>query len=241
MYHITKIKDGNTPLLFFNGYGAPSENIPAICKHKAFAKYCIYYFNINTKQPSKNQLKNALAQIHEFLVTENIQEFSVLGYSVGGRMALQLAHNYPKALQDLILVAPDGIQPNFWFSLVTNLVGMQIIPQRLFSNLANSIWMDPILRIALHSKKAAEWVKSEIQAEGFTETFYATWVLNHNNLLRKNELKQVFEQTNSTLVLGSFDSVLPPKKYNLVKPWCKNYVLTTGSHAMPSILKNWKI
>lgn len=138
-------------------------------------------------------------------------------------------------------MAPDGIQPNFWFTLVTKLVGKQILPQKLFEKLARSFWVDPILRASISSKKAAEWVKQEIQSEEFARTFYATWILNHNNLLNKTTLKNTLQNTHSILVIGRFDAMLPPKKYHYAKNWCKTYIETQGSHALPSILKNWKV
>ena len=40
--------------------------------------------------------------------------FSVLGYSLGGRVALSLVEALPQQVQQLILVAPDGVRDTFW-------------------------------------------------------------------------------------------------------------------------------
>lgn len=45
--------------------------------------------------------------------------FSLAGYSMGGRVALSVYEQIPQRVQQLILLAPDGIKINFWYWLAT--------------------------------------------------------------------------------------------------------------------------
>lgn len=44
---------------------------------------------------------------------------SVLGYSMGGRIALSLYQAWERPVQQMILLAPDGMKLNFWYGLAT--------------------------------------------------------------------------------------------------------------------------
>jgi pimeloyl-ACP methyl ester carboxylesterase len=55
--------------------------------------------------------------------------FTLLGYSMGGRLALQLLQAVPEQIDKVILLAPDGLKVNFWYWLATQ----TFIGNRLFS------------------------------------------------------------------------------------------------------------
>jgi pimeloyl-ACP methyl ester carboxylesterase len=46
-------------------------------------------------------------------------DWSLLGYSMGGRLALQLLELAPSKMRRLVLLATDGLQMNFWYWLAT--------------------------------------------------------------------------------------------------------------------------
>lgn len=46
--------------------------------------------------------------------------WGLLGYSMGGRIALQLAENHPDSIDKLVLLAPDGLKVNSWYWLATH-------------------------------------------------------------------------------------------------------------------------
>jgi pimeloyl-ACP methyl ester carboxylesterase len=43
----------------------------------------------------------------------------VMGYSLGGRVALRLYQSQPSLIKKIILLAPDGLKVNFWYWLAT--------------------------------------------------------------------------------------------------------------------------
>lgn len=48
--------------------------------------------------------------------------WSLIGYSMGGRVALQLLESNPAAIEKLVLLAPDGLKVNLWYWLATRTV-----------------------------------------------------------------------------------------------------------------------
>jgi pimeloyl-ACP methyl ester carboxylesterase len=45
--------------------------------------------------------------------------WGLMGYSMGGRIVLQLAENHPASIDKLILLAPDGLKVNIWYWVAT--------------------------------------------------------------------------------------------------------------------------
>jgi pimeloyl-ACP methyl ester carboxylesterase len=46
-------------------------------------------------------------------------DLTLVGFSLGGRIALSLYQSIPSRVQKLILMAPDGLKVNFWYWLAT--------------------------------------------------------------------------------------------------------------------------
>lgn len=57
--------------------------------------------------------------ITAFLADQQIDRFSLIGYSLGGRFALTLAACMANRIDRLILMAPDGIRFSRWYGLAT--------------------------------------------------------------------------------------------------------------------------
>ncbi|HUB61439.1 MAG TPA: alpha/beta hydrolase [Puia sp.] len=45
--------------------------------------------------------------------------WGLIGYSMGGRIVLQLAENHPGSIDKLVLLAPDGLKVNSWYRVAT--------------------------------------------------------------------------------------------------------------------------
>lgn len=62
-----------------------------------------------------------LEKIVSQILQENglVVELTLMGFSLGGRMALSLYQSQPMIAKKLILLAPDGLKVNFWYWLST--------------------------------------------------------------------------------------------------------------------------
>ena len=75
-----------------------------------------------------------------FLLEFKATRFSLMGYSLGGRVVLQLAINYAERINRVFLLAPDGLKISRWYRFVTHWrIGRRIFkrivrnPKRFFS------------------------------------------------------------------------------------------------------------
>jgi pimeloyl-ACP methyl ester carboxylesterase len=48
--------------------------------------------------------------------------WGLIGYSMGGRIVLQLLENHPDSIDKLVLLAPDGLKVNIWYWVATRTV-----------------------------------------------------------------------------------------------------------------------
>ena len=81
-----------------------------------------------------------LTDILALVLPKNHPKFYLLGYSMGGRIALRLLQHIPKQIQKAVLLAPDGLHKNFWYQFATHtIVGRNLFyksmknPRLLFS------------------------------------------------------------------------------------------------------------
>ena len=65
---------------------------------------------------TKQLWKDGLVQFFE---KENIQEFEVIGFSIGGRFALATFEAFAEKINHVMLLAPDGIKVNPLYRLAT--------------------------------------------------------------------------------------------------------------------------
>nr|WP_052695263.1 alpha/beta fold hydrolase [Hymenobacter sp. AT01-02] len=74
----------------------------------------------------------------DFLRAQGIGQFSLLAFSMGAKFALTAVEAFPDQVEQVWLIAPDGLQRQFWYSLATyppwmrGVLGRAVLrPQRL--------------------------------------------------------------------------------------------------------------
>jgi pimeloyl-ACP methyl ester carboxylesterase len=112
--HYTKQGEAGRILLCFHGYGWNCYNfdtvMPDLVRH-----FTVYSFDLfahgesewkEDRELETDDLRNIFSR---FLESENIERFSLMGYSMGGRWALSLLNLYPYRSEAIYLVAADGL------------------------------------------------------------------------------------------------------------------------------------
>ncbi len=124
--HISYQKFGNGPaiLLAFHGFGQTNQVFTSLenTLGDQFTIFAIDLFFHGNSQYTGNQLltKDIWQQlIDQFLWAQSIERFSLMGFSLGGRFALATAEAFANRLDQLLLIAPDGITRNNWYRLAT--------------------------------------------------------------------------------------------------------------------------
>lgn len=129
--HYISFGNGHKILLAFHGY---SNNATLFA---SFARYLPEYTVISVDLPHHGQCKwpektkftttDLQSVVHYVMDEFSVDKFSLLGYSLGGRVCLKIAELLPQNTEKVVLMAPDGLVFNRLYNFVTaNVVGKQL-------------------------------------------------------------------------------------------------------------------
>ncbi len=115
---------GPTPALCFHGHGRSSEDF-RIFGEELGSTFTFYSFTLFhhgdsvfpphriTSDPLRKEELKALFQA--FLDQQGIEKATLIGYSLGGKIALTLLELMPDRIAGLYLFATDGLKLSFWY------------------------------------------------------------------------------------------------------------------------------
>ena len=120
-----KIGDGATVLLAFHGFGQSNQAFSSL-ETPLGGQFTIFaidlFFHGNSKYAGSQLLTKAdwHRLVAAFLQAHHITRFSLMGFSLGGRFALATVEAFADRVDQLFLIAPDGITHNIWYRLATS-------------------------------------------------------------------------------------------------------------------------
>jgi pimeloyl-ACP methyl ester carboxylesterase len=218
--HYQRYGQGERVILAFHGYGQDSGHFAPVAE--ALRPSCsIFAFDLffhgKSKLPkSKTPLqKGFLADlIRQFLLEKQIGRFSVMAFSMGGKFALSLIESFAGQIDQVLLVAPDGIKTNFWYNLATYPGWMQGLFKRTVLRPApffrfvsfldrHKIVDKGLLRFAnWHMESTPKRLRIYRSWMGFSQlTFDIRKIV---RLINENQIQLL-------LFLGEFDQVIPQR------------------------------
>lgn len=121
---------GPETLICFHGYAEEAEVFDFLARY-AGDLFTIYSIDLafHGKTDWKEGLKFSSGDLLNIVTTILAKEstgkpdspvrYTIMGFSLGGRMALSLYQANPEAVKKLVLLAPDGLKVNFWYWLAT--------------------------------------------------------------------------------------------------------------------------
>lgn len=245
--YFTKSGSGSKILLAFHGFGQDHQVFKSLPTN--FPEYTVFSFDIffhgNSEwsygeRPLEKEFWNRL--MHQFFVEHNISSFSVLGYSMGGKFALALTERFPELLNEIFLLAPDGIKTSFWYSLATyplllrSLFKSMILKPERFQSITS-------FARTLHflDKGILRFAETQMNTEEKRKQVYYAWVVFRH---LKFDIAQIATLINSnnislTLVLGKHDKIITEKNMGKLLKSVKKYkleILETGHNGLISKL-----
>lgn len=238
---------GSHYLIAFHGFGRTGTDFQVFEKNLGH-HFTIFAFdlpyhglgkvNFADKTPAftKEDLK---ALINQFCHEKKIIRFSVLGYSLGGKIALACLEVCPGQIEFMYLLAPDGLKVNpFYFLGTRTWVGQFIFrsiinhPGILFKSgnfLEKMKWMNP--RINHFVKHHMDTVKKRKQV-------FNVWILFRKFIPDLNKIiRHVNENgTGVLMIFGRWDSVIPARLAAKLMPGLRQkevlHILACGHRVM---------
>ncbi|QHS54438.1 alpha/beta hydrolase [Mucilaginibacter sp. 14171R-50] len=223
--HYHEYGSGGKPLLAFHGYGMTGRQFHVL-ENSILREYHVYGFDhffhggsqlgdwteaqILTGMPREMVKQYA----EEWFKLHGRQRFSVLGYSIGANIALLLVEEYPGLIDEVILMAPDGLAVYKGFEILLH----KPWGRYMFKTVTKSKWLAPAV---LNSLKKIRFIDdslhqiayNEIDTEQKRQDVYYTL-----NLIRlvKPDTQKIATLINQhhikcRLIFGKYDNLFPMK------------------------------
>jgi pimeloyl-ACP methyl ester carboxylesterase len=235
--------NGSTPLFAFHGFGRHADD------YKVFEtvfgkKYTLYAFNLfhhgNSKYPEERVEKDTFTKTEfteifkKFIAAKQITTFDVMGYSLGGKIALMFAELFPSYLTQVWLFAPDGIKMNFWYKVASgSKMGRSVYKYFLYNPQLFIQMVNGLHKTGIVNKKIKKFALKNMATQADRELVYKVWLtfkdtnpniplVLHNVTKYNLEVHQFF---------GATDQVIKPK---LGKWFAKKLQQQNNLHILPT-------
>ena len=231
---------GSRHLICFHGFGQD---------HSAFSSYAenikgykIYFFDLYYHGKSDRAdrtltAKEWLEDFKDFLATEQIEQFSLLSFSLGGRFILALLTQLHERIEHIILLAPDGIIQPLWYRIATHPLGNWLFKKlmsndRLFDNTLNFLE-----KTHLASNTLVRFARNELPTAERRKQVYQTWTYFKPLQQQLSDLRPIFQQLRGEahVILGSKDAILKVEEMRHILdslPNLKIHVVDAKHHQM---------
>lgn len=234
--HYTTVGSGPTALLMFHGFGQDNKSFHSLSSVLS-AHYTAYVFDLYFHGQSRwGYGESPLEKEHwketlrEFLNENNIENFSLAGFSLGGKFVFATLEAFPEKTKGIILLAPDGIKTSFWYSLATYPV--------LFRKIFRSMIRHPerfqgIVKM-LHGwgvldKGLLKFAEFQMNTEEKRNRVYNSWVVFRHLHFNLDKIARLINRHKIPLVMvvGQYDKVIRPKSMERLLKKLNRYVFET--------------
>ncbi|HBP44507.1 MAG TPA: hypothetical protein DD635_01300 [Flavobacteriales bacterium] len=148
----------------------------------------------------------------------------LLGYSIGGRIALALMVDCPKRWPDVVLLAPDGLKqsPYYAFTVHTRL-GRWVWFWLDRHEQQVKKWSDVLLHWRLISKHLHGFIYFHSSSHAMRMMVWKGWRSHRKCWPSQQTIKSALEQIQSaTFIFGKYDKIIPPKNANRLRRITRN-------------------
>ncbi|WP_448518390.1 alpha/beta fold hydrolase [Rhodoflexus sp.] len=249
--HYRTFGSGEKVLIAFHGFGQDSNFFAPLAQ--AFPQYTVYAIDLffhgkshwpEPSQPLSFDLWRAL--FAELLATHQITRFDLMGFSMGGRIALVTYELFAAQIDCLWLLAPDGIKANAWYRIATRNRLLHGLFQYITAENANIFHYSVRVlekRRLLHPM-LAKLAQQQMRTPELRKRVYHTWMLYRHlepNLTAVGDAVRQ-HQTQVHIATGAYDRVIRPKYMQkltaLLGKFCTHTVYPCGHQGILAALLN---
>jgi len=236
--HYYKFGKGAEHMLCFHGFGMHGKQF-RILEEKLGHKYTFWGFDLLFHKETsikdqclptikKGLTKKQLADVFtEFCLHQHIDQFSVIGYSMGTHYATVLAEEMPERIKEYIVAAPSSVEPGAIIRFFSeNRLGNKIIEKLILSEKATLNLLSLFKRLRLIDSVVRDILFKEVNTPELRFAIYAC--LTYLRPLETDENKLIHalttHQIKSIFIFGKKDKNYLPsigdaffKKYTPTK------------------------
>lgn len=208
---------GPSVLLAFHGFGQTGQVYLPLKKHLD-SQFTVFAFDLFFHGNSRYVSNELFAKtdwhrlIDAFLHEKRIERFSLMGFSLGGRFALTTVEGFAGRLDQLILIAPDGITQNIWYQIATGLVLGRNLFRYVLQHLSLlNAFGHTLTRLGLLNRTVMRFTEITLSTTEQRERIYQSWT-QFRRLRPDLDKIAMLLNTNSTQVhffTGAYDRFVP--------------------------------
>jgi pimeloyl-ACP methyl ester carboxylesterase len=217
--HYLKIGKGDHVILAFHGFSEIAAGFEQI--REAFGEsYSLIAMDfpwhgeskwIENREFGENDL---VLFVEAMMGKYGFEKFSVLGFSMGGRLALTLAKRLPERIRQIFLVAPDGIKTAFVFDLaVYPIWGKRIFYMVMKKPGLLFFFVKVLYKYRRISRFMYEFTYNHMDTQEKRDRIYNTWVSLKQFSPSVTEVQKIINQHQLPvhLFFGKTDEVIRPE------------------------------
>lgn len=232
----TKHGVGKRNMLVFHGFGQHKNYWQKVAASLQ-KEYTVYSFDLffhgESAWPRRDnpvQKAEVVALFVAFLAANKIERFSVAGFSLGGKFALTLCEGLSNRLDELILIAPDGLKANFWYQLATgyrwsrSLFKYFIFQPKLFFRFVNTLY-----NLRLADRSVLRFAANQMGTRAKRHQVYFSWCVFKDLQFDIQHLITTINKENIAVwgISGKYDKVIKTKHLQSFLRKIKNGTLVT--------------
>lgn len=240
LYYSKKGERGE-PLLLFHGFGQThayfNPLVEVLKEDYQCYSFDLFYHGKSAAPKNESLDIETWEEIFKlFISKENITEFCLCGFSLGGKYVLAILMSYAPKISQLLLMAPDGIKTNIWYNMATYPYPLRRFfrstirhPQRLY------IMIRFLGKIGIIKKRVMHFVEKQMESPSKRKKVYDTWVgmrkIKFKTRMIRNKL--IDHDIHTIIFIGDADEIIPLKPFfrfcNQI-PSCKVEVMNSGHY-----------
>ncbi|HEX5168175.1 MAG TPA: alpha/beta hydrolase [Cyclobacteriaceae bacterium] len=242
--YYSKQGDGNKALLLFHGFGQDHSAFQDIIE-RISSEYTCYTFDLffhgsslwnKGEQPLEKSEWNRIMEL--FLRESNLNEISLMGYSLGGKFVFATMEGFPEKVKEVFLIAPDGIKISFWYSLATYPILFRKIFKSLIAHPKRFISIANFSNlIGLLDKGVVRFAESQMNTWERRSRVYFSWVVFRHLNFDMRDIAAIINRHKSWLIIivGKYDRVVKAKHMDRLLRHVDQYqmeILETGHNRL---------
>lgn len=221
--HYQEQGEGAETIICFHGFGRKARDFevfhPLLKSHQRLISAHLFAHG-DSRFPESRIEKKPLSRAEweiffgAFLAQKGIDQFHLLGYSMGGRIAMVTALLFRQRVKSLLLIAPDGFKINLIYRFAVGTVAGRMIYQRIIHNPAILFRTADILhRLKILHAKLHRFVYVHMDTREKRQQVHDAWLIYRGFFPDLDALSDWINEGSIkfSMIFGAFDTIIKPK------------------------------
>lgn len=215
--HYVCVGSGTKTLLIFHGFGQDHKVFESLSDSLS-GTYTTYLFDLYFHGDSEwgygespLEKDHWKATVEQFLSENNVKQFCIAGFSLGGKFALATLEAFPSQTQEVFLLAPDGIKTSFWYSLATYPVIFRSMFKSMIRHHNRFMAIIRVLNfLGIMDKGLLRFAQHQMNTEQKRRRVYYSWVVYRRLVFDLSYIAKLINANKIplTIITGKYDKVI---------------------------------